>query len=118
MGTVYGVAPNESDWYYCAIVSDRFGETDYFDGYAYGEMPTRDTWQATMECDPHVWVAGMMHVHTEDLATVAAIRAVTCESCDLAYGDTWRPSFAVIEFTAEVTSSSRTYAHVPTVRTD
>lgn len=33
----------------------------------------------------HSWVAGMMHVHDEDLETVARMRPVTCEKCDDTY---------------------------------
>ncbi len=34
----------------------------------------------------HSWVAGMMHVHDEDLETVAAMRQVECEKCEAVYG--------------------------------
>jgi hypothetical protein len=34
----------------------------------------------------HSWVAGMMYVHDEDLATVAAVRTVECEHCDVTVG--------------------------------
>lgn len=34
--TSWNVAPNESQWYWCAIVEDANGETDYCDGYTSG----------------------------------------------------------------------------------
>jgi hypothetical protein len=34
----------------------------------------------------HVWVAGMMYVHDEDLAGCAAARTVECERCELTVG--------------------------------
>ena len=34
----------------------------------------------------HSWVAGVMVVHDEDLATVAASRTVECERCELTVG--------------------------------
>ncbi len=39
------------------------------------------------ECKPghHSWVAGMMVVHPEDVASVAAVREVVCETCDKVY---------------------------------
>jgi hypothetical protein len=37
-----------------------------------------------MKCD-HVWVAGMMYVHVEDVEAIAKIRKVTCEKCDVRY---------------------------------
>ncbi len=40
----------------------------------------------------HVWVAGMMYVHDEDAAAVAAVRPVVCESCDTTYSDTQQPT--------------------------
>lgn len=33
----------------------------------------------------HSWVAGMMHVHDEDLDAVAAVRQVECEYCEAIY---------------------------------
>ena len=38
-----------------------------------------------MDC-LHSWVAGMMHVHTEDLIAVAKLRTVECEKCELTVG--------------------------------
>lgn len=35
---------------------------------------------------PHAWVAGMMVVHPEDLASVAAHREVECEGCEKVIG--------------------------------
>lgn len=106
--TVYGVAPNESDWYYCANI-DRFdGETDYMDGYATGDRPTITSWTASLECAPHSWVGGMMYVSDEDLDAVSAVREVTCERCDTVYGKAWRPSFKVIEWQVKATPSRAT----------
>ncbi len=34
----------------------------------------------------HAWVAGMMNVHDEDVAAVAAARPVECERCGQTYG--------------------------------
>jgi hypothetical protein len=39
-GTRFDVAPNESDWYYCAIGSVPGSDVDYVDGYASGARPT------------------------------------------------------------------------------
>lgn len=33
----------------------------------------------------HVWVAGMMYVHDEDVEAVAAIRPVECERCEVPF---------------------------------
>lgn len=33
----------------------------------------------------HSWEAGMMHVHVEDVATVAAMRKVECGRCEDVY---------------------------------
>jgi hypothetical protein len=33
----------------------------------------------------HEWTAGMMIVHDEDVAAVAALRPVECSKCELAY---------------------------------
>jgi hypothetical protein len=38
-----------------------------------------------MDCT-HSWVAGMMYVHAEDLAGVAAVRTAECERCELTVG--------------------------------
>jgi hypothetical protein len=33
----------------------------------------------------HVWVAGMMYVHDEDVESVAAVRPVECERCEVPF---------------------------------
>jgi len=33
----------------------------------------------------HVWVAGMMYVHQEDVAEIARNRHVECERCEISY---------------------------------
>lgn len=35
----------------------------------------------------HTWVAGMMYVHAEDVASVAVIRDVACERCEKVYAE-------------------------------
>lgn len=59
-GTVYGPTPGYD------------GEHDL--GVAY-----------TVSYHAHQGVAGMMYVHYEDLDTVAAVREVECEGCDMIY---------------------------------
>lgn len=34
----------------------------------------------------HDWVAGMMGVHDEDLVSIAAMRSVECQRCELEIG--------------------------------
>jgi len=82
--------PSDADWYWSAIIVDSFGETDNYDGYAVGDRPTQSNFQEWHGQGSlghnHSWVAGMMHVHDEDLETVSKMRPVTCEVCDLVYG--------------------------------
>lgn len=33
----------------------------------------------------HSWVAGMMYVHEEDVASIARNRHVECEKCEISY---------------------------------
>jgi hypothetical protein len=94
--TRFDVAPAQADWYFCAII-DRHGETDYVDGYASGARPTRTALQDHKRCR-HSWVAGMMHVHDEDVESVAATRAVTCDKCDCRYVDRNARPFKIIEW--------------------
>lgn len=37
------------------------------------------------EYKSHTWVAGMMYVHNEDVATIARNRLVECEKCGISY---------------------------------
>lgn len=51
---------------------------------ALDDPPTIIDARGTPPCR-HRWVAGMMYVHDEDVAAVAAIRPVVCEKCDAPY---------------------------------
>jgi hypothetical protein len=90
MTTYMKADPKTADWYYSAILEDMFGETDHIDGYAVGDKPTQADFQEWYGQGSfghnHSWVAGMMHVHDEDLDTVSKERPVSCEVCDLVYG--------------------------------
>jgi len=102
-GTRFGVAPNESSWYYCAIVDYGAGETDYLDGYATGERPTRTALRKFTACS-HSWVAGIMVVHVEDVESVSATRPVTCEKCDTVYGRPARKLYTILEWEVKATN--------------
>lgn len=95
-GVRFGVPPNEADWYYCAVI-DKFGETDYIDGYAAGAKPTRAALQDKWRCT-HSWVAGMMRVHDEDVESVAASRPVDCQKCHRPYSERNRLPMKIIEW--------------------
>jgi hypothetical protein len=48
MATRYAVAPSDADWYYSATITRNVPggtETDYVDGYASGERPTKHGYQ-------------------------------------------------------------------------
>lgn len=96
MATTFDVAPSDATWYYCAII-DLYGETDYVDGYASGDKPTRATLQEHSKCR-HTWVAGMMYVHDEDVETVAAERHVSCEKCDASWSQRDRNPLKILEW--------------------
>ena len=106
MSTEFRVAPNQSDWYYTVNVTDSYGESSYIDGYASGDEPDIESVIASLECTPHRWVAGIMAVDSEDLDSVAAVREVTCEACDLVYGQLWKPSIELYGLEVSKTSSS------------
>lgn len=97
--TRFGADPNTADWYYCAVI-ERFGETDYVDGYATGERPTRTALQDYSRC-LHQWEAGMMIVDDEDAESVAATRPVNCGKCDRSYADRDKNPLKIIEFKSE-----------------
>lgn len=72
------------------VVDD--GGTTSADGLAY--CPPNPDYQGdfrdhvpVIECD-HVWIAGMMHVHSEDVAECAKRRKLECEQCDATLGPT------------------------------
>lgn len=99
--TRFGVDPQNADWYYCAVI-DRHGETDYIDGYAAGDKPTRTALQEHSRCR-HSWVAGMMRVHDEDVEDVAAVRRVVCEKSDWVYAHRDRKPLTILEWTVNPT---------------
>jgi len=86
-GVIFGVAPSEADWYYCAVVNTHYGETDYVDGYATGDEPTVDALRESMRCE-HSWVAGMCYVSTEDIPlAIEEGWRLECERCDSTYAN-------------------------------
>lgn len=108
--TSYGAAPLCADWYYCAVVG-VLGETGYVDGYADGGRPTVESFLAYSVCD-HSWVAGMMHIHPEDIETVAASgRPMECKRCGVTYLERDNPRHTILRFTASPTPQGA-YAHM------
>ena len=105
--TVFDVSPTDAQWYFCAIV-DVHGETTYFDGYASGEEPTLAAFQDSRRC-LHAWVAGMMYVNDEDVADVAEVRPVECESCERTYADRDLDPLTVIEWEVKPTPGNPEY---------
>lgn len=115
METTYNVPPSSADWYFCAIVALHNDETDYFDGYATGPRPTLDMWLASLACETHVWMGGMLRLRDEDVAAVAAVRHVDCETCGVTYGQAWHPPFRVLEWTTKATpQGAYSHLHCPT----
>ncbi len=105
--TRFNVPPSEAEWYYCATV-DLHGETDYIDGYAAGVKPTRTAFQEASRCN-HTWIAGMMHVHSEDVESVAAIRPVECERCDRPYSRRNENPYKILEWEVKPTPNNPKY---------
>lgn len=73
------------------IGEDDFLEAAYEDRHHFDEPldfeAGYDGYTETDECDRHSWVAGMMHVHDEDLESVVEARSargetVECQHCE------------------------------------
>ncbi len=107
MTTAFDVPPNTADWYYCAII-DRHGETDYVDGYATGDKPTRTALQEHSRC-AHSWEAGMMAVDGADVEAVAAARPVECGKCGCTYSQRDHKPLKILEWTVNPTPGSPAY---------
>jgi len=82
--TRFDVSPSDADWYYFAVIEGVDGETDYVDGYAAGDKPSRTALQEHSKCR-HEWVAGLMIVSDDDVEAVAAVRPVECIDCGATY---------------------------------